>query len=201
MFTTKLSKMTLAAAALLAIGAPAALADDGHDGHTGTTKPPTHDIGNCWSDTVDAYATLVKAVRVKGVQDMDWGAIAICEDRADKPVTVYMDPYTGEVTGGDKDVKPIDCLKSKPAKFEIRGVRGCDIKYEVKATDLEMKGHKIKLDLKPNPDDGYFKFDGKFDPCELAGPKVINVGGTLTIPGKAECGVYKGTVTLVASYK
>jgi hypothetical protein len=198
MFTTKLSQMTLTYMALMAIGAPAALADGVHDVGHDTTKPPADDIGKCWSDTVDAYATLVRAVRVKGVQDMNWGAIAICEDR-DKDVCLDMDTY-GNVEGGDKDVRPIKCLDRKPAKFEIRGVRGCDIKYEVTATDLEMKGSRIKLDLKPNPDDGAFKFDGKFDPCELAGPKVVTVGGKLTIPAKAECGVYKGTVTLVAAY-
>ncbi|MNS58871.1 hypothetical protein D3C72_918080 [compost metagenome] len=196
MFKSKLSRIALSTLGLIAISAPAAFAD----GYGGGQGPAPSPYGNCYTDTVDTYAALVPAIYVKGVKNMNWGAIALCTNRT-ADVYLYMD-QTGKVTGGNADVKPIDCLDRSAAEFELRGAKGCEFKYEVNATDLYNGNYQLKLELDPQPEYGAGKFPGSYnDITELSDKVTVKVGGKLRV-GKTDMpGKYKGTMTLVAAYK
>jgi hypothetical protein len=199
MFKSKLSRIALTTLGLMAISAPAALAN----GYGGGQQPAPSPYGKCYTDTVDTFAALVPAIYVKGTKNMNWGAIALCTDRK-SDVYLYMDQY-GKVTGGNADVKPIDCLDRSAAEFELRGAQGCEFKYEVNASDLyneKDKTYKLKLELDPQPEYGHGKFPGNYNYItELSDKVTVKIGGKLTV-GKTDLpGKYQGTMTLVAAYK
>jgi hypothetical protein len=184
MLTRKLSLLSLSAAALVALGAGAAYADD----------KASYDYSACKaSDDVYTSATLVPGIHVKGKYDLNFGYIAV----GYKDSYVTIDNY-GKRYQKSGDACPIG-KDGTAAEFTVTGSQGAGFKFYVTATDLYGTYYKdAKLTLTPNPYTGTGTLSG--DKPTYEGDADIYVGGTLYIPAGAKPDVYSGKMTLTAEY-
>jgi hypothetical protein len=190
MLKNKLHLTSLSAVALLALSAPAALADT----VAAATSTPSYDYSACKaSDDVYTDATLVPGIHVKGKCDLSFGKIAV----GYKDSTVEVDNY-GKRYQKSGDACPVG-KDGTAACFNVTGSQGAGFKFYVNATDLKGTYYPdSKLTMVPKPYAGAGYLSG--DKPTYEGNAEIYVGGTLYIPAGAKPDVYKGKMTLTAEY-
>jgi hypothetical protein len=181
MLKNKLHTMTMGAAALLVMTAPAAYAD----GYDNTACKASADVYT--------EATLVPGIKVKGKYDLSFGKIAV----GYKDSTVELDRY-GKRNAKSGDACPVG-KDGQAAAFTITGYQGAPFKFYVVASELVGTYYPTsKLTMVPKPYAGVDYLPG--DKCTYEGSEDINVGGTLYIPAGAKPDVYKGKLVLTAEY-
>lgn len=185
MLKNKLSLLSLSAAAMIALGAGAAYADD---------AAASYDYSACKaSDDVYTSAVLVPGIKVKGKYDLQFGYIAV----GYKDSYIDIDNY-GKRYQKSGDACPIG-KDGQAAEFTVSGSQGSAFKFYVTATDLKGTYYPDgKLTLTPKPYAGTGYLSG--DKPTYEGSADIYVGGTLYIPAGAKPDVYTGKMTLTAEY-
>lgn len=185
MLKTKLTLLSLSAAAMLTIGAGAAMADD---------KASSYDYSACKaSDDVYTSATLVPGIHVKGKYDLDFGKIAV----GYKKSTITLDNY-GKRYQAEGDACPLG-KDGQAAEFTVTGSQYAAFKFYTSATPLYgTYDAKSTLTMEPVPYSDVAYIPG--DKPTYEGSVDIYVGGKLYIPENAKPDVYKGKLTLTAEY-